>query len=163
MRRRAAPETVAGDHAHEALALGRADDVDVILLGERVAENLVAGLELVALVGPDLHERPHRGDAGLLEVALRRGVRPAVRPGAHEADLEGVVAFLVGRLLLNDEAGPGLHDRDGHDCPIRREDLGHPHLLADDSVYGHGLLSERLDLDVHADRQLELHQRIHRL
>jgi hypothetical protein len=41
---------VTGDHAHETLALRRADHVDVVLLGERVAEDLVAGLEVVALV-----------------------------------------------------------------------------------------------------------------
>jgi hypothetical protein len=65
-------------------------------------------------------------------------VRAAVRPRADEADLDGFVAVLVGGLLLHDEARPRLHDRDGNDRPVFLEDLGHPDLLADDSVYGHG-------------------------
>ena len=49
--RRAAAEIRAGATTPmKPLPLRRADDVDVVLLGEDVAEDLVAGLELVALV-----------------------------------------------------------------------------------------------------------------
>src|SRR5262249_21379394 len=138
VRGRAAAEVMPAHDAREAFALGGTDDVDVVLLLEGVAENLVAGLELVALVRPDFHQRAHRRDTGLLEAAAGGLVRRGVRTRSDQADLDGLVAVLVGGLLLHDEARARLHDRAGNDRPVFLEDLGHPDLLADDSVYGHG-------------------------
>src|SRR5450631_3329335 len=111
MRGRAAAEMMAADDAGKALALRHPDDVHVVLDLERVAEDLVAGLQRVARIEADFGERPHRRDPRLFEAALGGAVGPAVRARFDEADLDRLVAVLVRGLRLHDEARPGLQDR----------------------------------------------------
>ena len=61
----------------------------------------------------------------------------AVRDLLDQADLHGVVAVLLGRLLLHHEAGTGLDDRHRDERAVLGEHLGHPDLLANDSFDCH--------------------------
>src|SRR4051812_2383603 len=131
----AAGEVMTLHHALEALALRLTDDVDGVARLEDVHLHAVADVG-VALVR-ELDQRPHRRDACLLEMAARRAGDPAVGDLLHEADLDGVIAILLGRLLLYHEARTGLDDRDRDQRAVVGEHLGHPHLLANDSFDCH--------------------------
>jgi hypothetical protein len=129
---------VAADHAGEALTLGNADHVHVVLFLERVAEDFVARLQLVVAVERYLREVTHRRHAGAVEVPLAGAVRAAVGPRFDQADLDGDVAVLVRSLLLHDQAGSRLDHRDRHEGAVRREDLRHPDFSSENSSNGHG-------------------------
>ena len=73
----------------------------------------------------------HEADAGLLEVALL-GLRQLLRGDLAVAELDGIVAFLVGRLFLDDDAGTRLNDGHRYDLARLIEDLRHADLPADD-------------------------------
>ena len=115
----------------EALALGGADDVDGLDVGEVSDGHDVAGLVLLAVLDADLAQVAHRLDAGGLEVA-GHGLVDVLGGDASEADLNGVVAVGRLRLDLRDSAGASLDDGDGHDVVVLVPDLRHPKLAAKD-------------------------------
>ena len=73
----------------------------------------------------------HHAHAGLVEVTLLR-LGELLGGDFAVAELDGVVAFLVRRLLLDDDAGTGLYYGDRNDLARLIEDLRHADLLADD-------------------------------
>src|SRR3990172_358703 len=58
-----------------------------------------------------------------------------------EADLDGVVAVVLLRLDLDDDAGAGLDDGDAARLAVGREDLRHPQLPPDNRFHGYSLIS----------------------
>src|SRR3990172_13094039 len=61
---------------------------------------------------------------------------------AHaEADLDGVVAVVLLRLDLDDDAGAGLDDGDAARLAVGREDLRHPQLASQYRFHGYSLIS----------------------
>src|SRR6185369_4337515 len=98
----AAGEVVPLHDALEAFALRLADDVDVIARLEDVDLDAVADVRVTRV--RDLRERAQRLRAGFLEMSPHRAGHAAVRDLLHQADLNGVIAVLVGCLLLYHEA-----------------------------------------------------------
>ena len=133
MGHRTAALAPALDATLEALALGRADDVDLGGLSELGDGDDVADLVLLGVVHADLAEVADGLDAGLGEVTSH-GLVHILGLDVAETDLDGVVA--VGRLGFNlrDGAGAGLDDRDGHDVVVVVPHLGHADLPAENHV-----------------------------
>src|SRR5205814_7994798 len=82
-------------------------------------------------------ERAHRRNAGLLVMTAHRAGHATVGNLLHQSDLNGVVAVVLGGLLLHDEARPGLNHRHRDECSILGEHLSHADLLAYDSFDCH--------------------------
>ena len=114
----------------EALALGRADDVDVLAGLEQLDRDLLAELVARRRRGADLDQVAARGDAGLLEVAGHRLVDLA-RVDRAVRDLDGVVAVGLAGADLGDDARAGLDHRDRNEPAVVVPDLGHAELLAE--------------------------------
>ena len=57
-----------------------------------------------------------------------------------KAQLNRIVAFLLGSLLLNDRAGSRLNDGDGDHVAVLVKNLGHTHFFADDCLHVYFLL-----------------------
>ena len=125
------------DDALEAFALRLADHVDRVARLEDVDLHFVADIR-VAVVR-QLDERPHRRDSRLLEVAALRAGHPPVGDLLHQSDLDGIVAILLGSLLLHDEARSGLNHGHGDEYTVLLEDLSHSDLLTDDSFDCHSV------------------------
>src|SRR6185369_17327073 len=133
VRRAAAGEVMPLDDALEAFAATGPDDVDAIAGGEHRHVHLVARLERIATrLQRDLAANARRGYAGLLEVPLRRLVFLG-RLRIDEPKLHGLIAVLVDRLDLRDDARTGLKERCRLDGAVLREQLRHPDLLANES------------------------------
>src|SRR5580700_2543395 len=87
-----------------------------------------------------------------------------------EAKLNRVVSVGCRRLSLHDETGARLQEGHRDHLPIRPEQLRHADLFSQNSwthLFSPSVLqlpfTERLDLNVHACREIELHQSIDRL
>ena len=119
------------DDAGVALALADAGDVDALALFEHVGLEDVADVQSAAVLEAELVQVAQVAGAGLGEVAALR-LGELLLADFVKAELHGVVAFLVGRLLLDDDAGAGLDNSDGDDLAGLIEDLRHADLLADD-------------------------------
>src|SRR3954469_24191519 len=135
VRGAASGEVMTLHHALEAFALRLPDDVDRVARLEDVDLHAVSDVR-VAVVAK-LDERPHRRDACFLEVCGRRAGDAAVGDLLHEADLDGVIAILLGCLFLYHEARSGLDDRARDQRAVVGEHLGHPPLLANYSFDCH--------------------------
>src|SRR3954451_5867840 len=135
VRRAQAVESVALHDTGEALALGRADDIDGLSGAERLHGQLLADRVGRRVCGAELDEVATRRDAGLLEVAGQRLGHPT-RADGTEGDLEGGVAVQVGRPDLGDDARAGLDDSDRDECVVLVPDLGHAELLAEKPLHG---------------------------
>src|SRR4029078_11339752 len=127
----AAAEAVALDHALDALALARADHVDVLAGVEDRGLDLVADLQiLVALAELELGRPARWRHARLLEVPLHRLRRVARRLRLDQAHLHGLVAARVPGPGLDAQAGGDLEHGDRHHRAVIAEHLGHAQLLA---------------------------------
>ena len=123
---------VALNNALIAVALADAGHVHTVAGGEDLGGELVAHLVLGAVVQTELFEHllelSHTGlllvaGLGLGELALSNGLI---------TQLNGLIAILLGGLLLHHSAGPGLdHGHRDHAASLI-EDLGHADLFADD-------------------------------
>ena len=91
----------------------------------------VADVKAGAVLEAELMQVLKVAHAGLGQMAALRLGELALGD-LFEAELDGVVAFLVGRLLLDDDAGAGLDNGDRNDLAGLIEDLRHADLLADD-------------------------------
>src|SRR3954447_24087333 len=131
---RAGGEGVALDLALEALALGRAGDLDLLADLEGLRGHGVADQQLAGLVA-ELHEVADRRGGRLAQVAELRLVERLLTDGA-EAELHGGVAVGVIGPDGGYGTGPGLQDGDALDAAVFLEALGHPELLGEDC--GHG-------------------------
>jgi hypothetical protein len=99
---------------------------------ERLDRDGVADDELGAAA--ELLEMPVRPDARLREVAGLRLVQ-VLRLRLGVGQLDGVVAVGLVGLDAHHRAWTSLDHRDGHDGAVLGEQLGHPHLLADDCLH----------------------------
>jgi hypothetical protein len=82
--------------------------------------------------------------------------------GRAGAKLDGGVAILVGGALRHDLQVVELQDGHRNLLAVLQEQPGHAQLLCDNArAHGHAPLN--FDLDVHAGREVELHQRVHGL
>ena len=128
MRGRAATETVTLHHALKALALGGANNVNVVFLCEDRGLHLIAGLVLFLGTDPELFQLAHRRHAGFAEVPLHRfGHRPR-SPLVDETELHSLVAVGLGRSSLYYETRSRLYYRDRNHPAVGRVDLRHPEL-----------------------------------
>ena len=128
---RGAPGVPALHDAGVAVALADAGDIDALALFEDVGLQDVAHVQGGAVLKAELVQVLHHAHAGLLKVALLR-LGELLGGDFAVAELDGVVAFLVRRLLLDDDAGTGLYYGDRNDLARLIEDLRHADLLADD-------------------------------
>lgn len=102
---RGAPGVPALHDAGVAVALADAGDIDALALFEDVSLQDVAHVQGGAVLKAELVQVLHHAHAGLLKVALLR-LGELLGGDFAVAELDGVVAFLVRRLLLDDDAGP---------------------------------------------------------
>ena len=101
-------------------------------VGEYALSEAVFGIEPnEAVLQPELVQVALRGDPGLLNVA-ELGLGELLGRALVKAELDGIVAFLVSRLLLDDHAGAGLDNGHRNDLACLIEDLRHADLPADD-------------------------------
>ena len=113
------------------MALADAGDVDALALFEDVGLENVADVEGGAVLEAELMQVLEVAGARLGQVAAL-GLGELALSDFLEAELDGVVALLVSRLLLDDDAGAGLDNGDRNDLAGLIEDLRHADLLADD-------------------------------
>ena len=129
---RAATEVVALHGARETLALRRAGDLDVIARAERLDGDGIADREV--RLAPELFEMAVETDARLCEVAGLRLVQ-VLGLGLAERELDRVIAVGAVALHLDHRARTSFDHRDGQYDAVFGEQLGHPHLLADDCLH----------------------------
>ena len=116
-----------------ALALAGAGDVDVLAGGEQLGAELLADLVGRGVTRADLGDVAARGHAGLAEVTGGRlGDLGAV--DLAEADLDGVVAVLLGGADLGHHVGAGRDHGHGDDAVVLVPGLGHAELGAQQSL-----------------------------
>ena len=123
---------VALNNALVAVALADAGHVHTVAGGEDLGGELVAHLVLGAVVQTELLQNLlELGHAGLLLVA-DLGLGELALSNRLITQLNGLIAILLGGLLLHHGAGPGLdHGHRDHAASLI-EDLGHADLFADD-------------------------------
>src|SRR5205814_1790836 len=116
----------------EPAALGDALDVDVAALLEQRHRQVLADLEAVERLDAELAHELRRGQVARLELAQRRTRHP---PLLHRAvaELDGLVAVAIDGAQLGDRAGPRLDHGHGNPLALLVEELGHSHLLTDQS------------------------------
>src|SRR5699024_11473641 len=102
-------EPVALHDARGALALGGADDIDLLAGLEHRGVDLLAERVLRGVDGAQLDEVTARGHAGLLEVAAQR-LGHLARLDLPEGDLPGVVSAGLAGADRGTAVGTGLHD-----------------------------------------------------
>ena len=120
------------DDALVAVALADAGHVHKVAGGEHVSVQLVADLVLAAILQRELlQDLLELLDAGLLLMA-QLGLGELALGDGLVTQLNGIVAILLGGLLLHHGAGAGLDQGDGHHAAGLIEDLGHADLFADD-------------------------------
>src|SRR5690606_24898145 len=122
-------EPVALHDARGALALGGADDVDLLASLEDRGVDLLAELVVGSVRGAQLDEVAARGHAGLLEVAPQR-LRHLAGVDLPVGDLDGVVAIGLDGPDLGHDVRTGLHDGHGDELAVLVPDLRHAELGA---------------------------------
>ena len=123
---------VALNNALEAVALADAGDVHAVARGKDVGLQLVAHLVLGAVLQSELlQDLLELLDAGLLLVA-QLGLGELALGDGLITQLNGLIAILLGGLLLHHSAGAGLDHGHGDHAASFIEDLGHADLFADD-------------------------------
>ena len=129
-----AVRAVALDDALIAVALAGAGDIHEVAHLEGVGLDDIADVQLGGVVQIELAQVLLGSDLSLLQVAQLRLGELAL---GHVliAQLDGLIAFLLGSLLLNNGAGSRLDDSDGDHMAVFIEDLGHAHFFADDCFH----------------------------
>src|SRR5262249_39562960 len=116
--------------ARESAALAGSNDVNAFVRGEDAYHHLIAGVGCILPLYGHLSYKPRGCHVRFLEVTLHRF---ADAFGFHELDesqLYGVVAVVLLRLLLDDDAGAGLDHGYGYDRSVLFEQLRHSNFLA---------------------------------
>src|SRR5439155_863170 len=153
-------EMMAAHDAREPTPFRHSDDVDFDAdLEERDGERL-ADLVGRGILDADLAKPPKARGLVLLPVALQR-LSNQLLPTLPESDLDRGVAVRLGRLQLDHRAGARRENGHRNNVSLLVVDLAHSDFLREQSDHGRPRLE--LDLDVHAGRQIELHQRVDRL
>ena len=133
-------EVVTLHRAGEALALADAGDVDTLAGLEEVGAEHLTDLEAGEVVDAQLGEVARGGRVGLLQVP-ELGLREPLRLRGAERQLDRGIAVALGRLELDDAAGPGLDHRHRDDAVLVVPDLGHAELAPEDPFGSHLLVS----------------------
>ena len=158
VRRLQAAEVPALHAAGEALALGHAADVHHLADDEMRSGQGLARLQRCIRRDAEL-AKPH------LRLHLQPGIVPLVRVGdilhlgLAPAELDGAVAVPLRRPDLDYLHLVQVQHGDGDVRAVLFEQPGHAQLLGDQAG-AHRIRSLKLDLDVHAAGQVELHQRV---
>ena len=125
---------VALNGALVAVALAGAGDVHKVALFEGVGLDDVADIQLGSVFQVEFAQILLGGHASLVQVA-QFGLGQLPLGNILKAQLDRLIAFLLGSLLLNDGAGTRLNDGDGNDLAVFVEDLRHANFLADDCFH----------------------------
>src|SRR4051794_7006841 len=147
-----------------ALALAGADDVDLRDALEHLGGQLLADLVRRGVLRAQLDQVPARRHTRLGEVPTL-GLVHLAGVDLAEAELDGRVAVHLGGAHLGDHARARLDDGHRHDAVVLVEDLGHAQLLAEKAAEcaRHVCFKPLLDVDVDRRRQVDAHERVHRL
>jgi hypothetical protein len=121
-----AGEVVALDAAGKAAPLRFGDDIDDVALLEDIGAQPLTDLVIVRVVDADLAQVTEVAQA--LEVSLHRLCHALA---LAETELDGVVAVLLFRLDLDDDARASLDDRHATRLTAGRKDLRHAYLAAE--------------------------------
>src|SRR5262249_50076276 len=132
VRGMAGHEAVTLDHALEPTPLRDTLHVDVATLLEQRDGQRLADLEPVERLHAELAQELHRRQVARLELA-QCGTRHPSLLRAAVAELDGLVAVALHGAHLGDRAGPRLDHGHGNPLALLVEELGHPHLLTDQS------------------------------
>ena len=111
VRRDAASEMMALYKTRKPAALAGSDDMNQFVLSEDVHHYLIARISRFVALNQDFAHEPRRRDIPFLEMACHRLAHALRFYKLDEAELHGIVAVLLLRLLLNDNARAGLNDR----------------------------------------------------
>jgi hypothetical protein len=117
------------DPARKAFALARPGNIHPVTRLEDINPDLIARLQGIVPLDAELAERPSRGHARLLEMALQ-GFRKAALVCLAVSYLHGVITLLRLGLALDDHAGTRLEERHIDPATILSEDPGHPEFLS---------------------------------
>src|SRR5438552_418364 len=105
------------------------NDVDKFVPIEDVDHDLIAWICAVLALNPDLAHEPGRCDVGLFEMSRHR-FRDAFRfHKLDESKLHGIVAVLLFRLSLDDNAGTRLNHGNGNNGSVIVQQLRHADFL----------------------------------
>ena len=127
--------TVALDDALIAVALADAGDIHEVARLEGISLHDVAHVQLGGILQVELPQVLLGSHAGLVQVALL-GLGELALRDVLKAQLDRLIAFLFGSLLLHDHAGTRLDHGDGDHMAVLVKNLGHAHFFADDRFHG---------------------------
>ena len=127
--------TVALDDALIAVALADAGDIHEVARLEGISLHDVAHVQLGGILHVELPQVLLGSHAGLVQVALL-GLGELALRDVLKAQLDRLIAFLFGSLLLHDHAGTRLNHGDGDHMAVLVKNLGHAHFFADDRFHG---------------------------
>src|SRR5215472_19015948 len=140
------------------LALADTTHVHILAHFESIDQNAVASLRFVLrIVEPDFTEIPHRCNTCLFEVPGKSLGDPLWLNKFNQAQLHCIVAVLVFRAALYDDARARLQHSAQHYRAVVRKDQRHSQLESEYAVNRHFasssfrsvLTPERLDLHIH--------------
>ena len=120
----AASEVVTLDTAGIAFALGSTDNINELSSSKYINAEAVPDLVFRSIRESHFTDEFHRADARLREMTFLRLVY-ILFLHFTEAKLDGVIAIVFHRLVLEHDVVAGLDDRNGNDFAFLREDLGH--------------------------------------
>ena len=127
------------DDALIAVALADTGDINEVASLEGVSLHNVADVQLGSVVQVEFAQVLFGRHASLVQVA-HLALGQLLLGHILVAQLNRIVAFLLGSLLLNDRAGSRLNDGDGDHVAVLVKNLGHAHFFADDCLHVYFLL-----------------------
>ena len=131
--------TPALDDALITVALADTGDINEVASLEGVSLHNVADVQLGSVVQVEFAQVLLGRHASLVQVA-HLALGQLLLSHVLVAQLNRIVAFLLGSLLLNDRAGSRLNDGDGDHVAVLVKNLGHAHFFADDCLHVYFLL-----------------------
>jgi hypothetical protein len=130
MCRTAASEMMPLDETSEAASLAGSDDMDQLFIVEDIDHYLVAQSCGISAPKSDFPNEPHGCRVVLLEVAGHWLVDAFGLHEFNESKLHCVITMFLLGLSLNNYAGAGLDDRNGHNGAVILQQLRHTYLFA---------------------------------
>ena len=120
----------------EAITFGYSRDINVVVLGENIRQNLVSNVDFASLRSqPNFAEKTHRVRAGLLEMPFPRPVHVFRRRQLNQPELGRLIPFFARGFPLHHDARPCLQDGHRSDVSVFPEDLRHAEFLAKDCFH----------------------------
>src|SRR5439155_2500244 len=131
MSRAAATEMMPLDQARKSAPLAGPDHMNEFIRVEDVDHHFVSRIRSVVTLKRNFTDKPYRCSVVLFKVPRHWLVYPLGFHKLDEAKLHGIVTVLLFRLLLNDDAGPGLDNRYRNDRSVILQQLRHPDFLTE--------------------------------